>query len=268
MIGRAFLYGLGAMGEAGVTRALEIIHKELDLTMAFCGHTDIRGVDRRVLLPGHLLRTSRARTAMKLAEFEALKAWHQRHWRDQPVEKHAWDIVLTLWLVGWVGFPSACLVHAALGRGDLHRPAVPARQLRRAAPSPAHGRRAALRLERGARAPQPALEVAALERVAAVDAARLDAALEPVDALRAGAVREGLGHDRALRLALQRVVADLRGGVERRLDVARLEAPALLLLRTGRPDAGEAVGLQLDAARSARWLAPRRRGRAARRPCP
>ena len=40
------------MGEAGVTRALEILHKELDVTMAFCGHTDIRGVDRRVLLPG------------------------------------------------------------------------------------------------------------------------------------------------------------------------------------------------------------------------
>ncbi len=51
-IGRAFLYGLGAMGEAGVTRALEIIHKELDLTMAFCGHTDIDAVDQRILLPG------------------------------------------------------------------------------------------------------------------------------------------------------------------------------------------------------------------------
>ena len=49
-IGRAFLYGLGAMGEAGVTKALEIIHKELDITMAFCGHTDIRTVDRKVLL--------------------------------------------------------------------------------------------------------------------------------------------------------------------------------------------------------------------------
>ena len=47
LIGRAFLYGLGAMGEAGVTRALEIIAKELDLTMAFCGHTDIRTVDKR-----------------------------------------------------------------------------------------------------------------------------------------------------------------------------------------------------------------------------
>jgi L-lactate dehydrogenase (cytochrome) len=51
-IGRAFLYGLGAMGEAGVTKVLEIIHKELDLTMAFCGHTKIGTVDRGVLLPG------------------------------------------------------------------------------------------------------------------------------------------------------------------------------------------------------------------------
>ena len=50
MIGRAFLYGLGAMGEAGVTKCLEIIHKELDLTMGFCGKTDIRRVDRSVLL--------------------------------------------------------------------------------------------------------------------------------------------------------------------------------------------------------------------------
>ncbi len=51
-IGRAMLYGLGAMGEAGVTKALEIIHKELDLTMAFCGHTRIATVDRAILLPG------------------------------------------------------------------------------------------------------------------------------------------------------------------------------------------------------------------------
>jgi len=49
-IGRAMLYGLGALGEAGVTQALEIIHKELDLTMAFCGHTDIARVDAAVLL--------------------------------------------------------------------------------------------------------------------------------------------------------------------------------------------------------------------------
>lgn len=50
-IGRAMLYGLGAMGEAGVRKALEIIHKELDLTMAFCGHTQIDTVDRQILLP-------------------------------------------------------------------------------------------------------------------------------------------------------------------------------------------------------------------------
>ncbi len=52
MLGRAFLYGLGAMGEAGVTKALEIIHKELDITMAFCGRTDIKTVDKSILLPG------------------------------------------------------------------------------------------------------------------------------------------------------------------------------------------------------------------------
>jgi len=51
-IGRAMLYGLGAMGEAGVTRALEIIHRELDLSMAFCGRTDIGQVDTGILLPG------------------------------------------------------------------------------------------------------------------------------------------------------------------------------------------------------------------------
>ena len=51
-IGRAFLYGLGAMGEAGVTKALQIIHKELDLTMAFCGRTDVNNVDKGILLPG------------------------------------------------------------------------------------------------------------------------------------------------------------------------------------------------------------------------
>lgn len=51
-IGRAFLYGLGAMGEAGVTEALQIIHKELDLTMAFCGHTRVDAIDSRILLPG------------------------------------------------------------------------------------------------------------------------------------------------------------------------------------------------------------------------
>ena len=42
----------GAMGEQGVAKALQIIHRELDLTMAFCGHTDIRTVDKGILLPG------------------------------------------------------------------------------------------------------------------------------------------------------------------------------------------------------------------------
>ncbi len=50
MIGRAFVYGLGAMGEAGVTKALEVIHKELDLSMALCGKRDVNDLDRSVLL--------------------------------------------------------------------------------------------------------------------------------------------------------------------------------------------------------------------------
>lgn len=52
MIGRAMVYGLGAMGEAGVTKALQIIHKELDVTMAFCGHTQLTQVTRDILVPG------------------------------------------------------------------------------------------------------------------------------------------------------------------------------------------------------------------------
>jgi L-lactate dehydrogenase (cytochrome) len=51
LIGRAFLYGLGALGEAGVTRCLEIIRNELDVTMAMCGRTDIRDVNRSILWP-------------------------------------------------------------------------------------------------------------------------------------------------------------------------------------------------------------------------
>ena len=49
LIGRAFLYGLGAGGEAGVTRALQIIQRELDLTMAFCGVTDVKDLGRQIL---------------------------------------------------------------------------------------------------------------------------------------------------------------------------------------------------------------------------
>jgi L-lactate dehydrogenase (cytochrome) len=51
-IGRAFTYGLGAMGEEGVTKALEIIRKELDLTMALCGHRDIKNVTPDILVGG------------------------------------------------------------------------------------------------------------------------------------------------------------------------------------------------------------------------
>ncbi len=50
MIGRAYIYGLGAMGEAGVTKSLEIIHKELDTTMALCGRRDATQLDRDILL--------------------------------------------------------------------------------------------------------------------------------------------------------------------------------------------------------------------------
>lgn len=49
-IGRAYIYGLGAMGEKGVTKALEVIHKELDVSMALCGCKHVRDLDRNVLL--------------------------------------------------------------------------------------------------------------------------------------------------------------------------------------------------------------------------
>jgi L-lactate dehydrogenase (cytochrome) len=50
MIGRSWVYGLGAMGQPGVKRALEILHKELDTTMALCGHRDLTEVTRDILL--------------------------------------------------------------------------------------------------------------------------------------------------------------------------------------------------------------------------
>ncbi|HET7930930.1 MAG TPA: alpha-hydroxy acid oxidase [Rhodanobacteraceae bacterium] len=49
LIGRAFVYGLGALGGAGVTTALELIQRELDLTMVLCGVRSIAEIDRRVL---------------------------------------------------------------------------------------------------------------------------------------------------------------------------------------------------------------------------
>ena len=50
LIGRAFLYGLGAGGRAGVTKVLEILHKELDLTMALCGRSTLSEVDETILI--------------------------------------------------------------------------------------------------------------------------------------------------------------------------------------------------------------------------
>ncbi len=67
LIGRAFLYGLGAMGEAGVTCCLEIIRKELDITMALCGITDIVSADRSILVRNAVQRIAREREM----EFEA-----------------------------------------------------------------------------------------------------------------------------------------------------------------------------------------------------
>lgn len=49
-IGRAYIYGLGAMGQKGVTTALEVIHKELDLTMALCGETSVGALGKHNLL--------------------------------------------------------------------------------------------------------------------------------------------------------------------------------------------------------------------------
>ena len=50
MVGRSYVYGLGAMGEAGVTAALDVIRKELDVSMALCGRRDIADVDRDILI--------------------------------------------------------------------------------------------------------------------------------------------------------------------------------------------------------------------------
>ena len=49
MIGRSYIYGLGAGGEAGVAKAIEILGKELDVTMALCGVKNVRDIDRKVI---------------------------------------------------------------------------------------------------------------------------------------------------------------------------------------------------------------------------
>ena len=51
LIGRSYLYGLGALGEVGVTKCLEIIKKELEISMALCGHTNINNVTKDIILP-------------------------------------------------------------------------------------------------------------------------------------------------------------------------------------------------------------------------
>ena len=49
IVGRSYIYGLGAGGQAGVARAIEILHKEIDVTMALCGVKSIGEIDKRVL---------------------------------------------------------------------------------------------------------------------------------------------------------------------------------------------------------------------------
>ena len=68
-VGRAFLYGLGAMGEAGVRLCLEIIAKELSVTMGFCGVVDINAVDSSALIAPTLIpeMTDGARQCRKAA---------------------------------------------------------------------------------------------------------------------------------------------------------------------------------------------------------
>src|SRR5580700_4417355 len=84
------------------------------------------------------------------------------------------------------------------------------------------------------------------QRIAARNLAAVEAGLEPALALFRGAVGEGVGHDVALHLLLQPVVADRGCGLQRLIDIARIEEVAFLLGAIG-PNAGEAVGLQLDA---------------------
>ena len=50
MIGRSYIYGLGAMGQAGVTKALEVMQKELDISMGLCGRANLSDVGRDILM--------------------------------------------------------------------------------------------------------------------------------------------------------------------------------------------------------------------------
>ena len=68
LVGRAYLYGLAAMGEAGVTKMLEIFRKELDICMAMTGTCDLRNVTKDVVRSSSLPKTTRvaAQTAAPL----------------------------------------------------------------------------------------------------------------------------------------------------------------------------------------------------------
>ena len=48
---------------------------------------------------------------MTLQQFQDLKTWHTRQGRRHPVERAVWDAVLTLWMLGWVGWPAAFILH-------------------------------------------------------------------------------------------------------------------------------------------------------------
>ena len=57
---------------------------------------------------------------MTLTQFQDLRLWHLRHAHEQPLERHFWDMVLTLWLLGWVGGPtSLVLQQPALAMASL-----------------------------------------------------------------------------------------------------------------------------------------------------
>jgi len=51
-IGRSYIYGLGAYGQAGVTKALEVLREELSIAMALVGVTDVKAITREIILRG------------------------------------------------------------------------------------------------------------------------------------------------------------------------------------------------------------------------
>ncbi len=89
-IGRAFLYGLGAGGEAGVTQCLDIIRKELDVTMAMCGLRDVRQVDEGSWPAGRLRRTGRSdETRLRPAAGRQAAGWS-----EDPYMRCMWRCIM------------------------------------------------------------------------------------------------------------------------------------------------------------------------------